>query len=127
MAARILRRRRELGYTQKELGRRCGVTRQTVSAWEHGIALDIQGKHLELLGRALKMPTKWILEGGAIESADEGKAHATPAQKLLLDQVMRMTEKEVQRTMEFVQRLEQEQRELYEQLRARFENQNTTH
>ena len=121
MAKRILRRRKEMGLTQREVGRKVGVTRQTVSAWEHGVAQDIQGKHLEQLGRALKVSTKWLLHGGELDPCDGNEQHANDQQKTILVHVMRMTDDELRRTLEFIQRMEQEQRELYEQLKARFE------
>jgi len=125
MGSRIKARRLELRLSQKQLAQKVGVTRQTVSAWEHGTSRDITGVHLEALGRALTVATRWIVTGdrqsGTIDYGKNG-GEISEKQKVLMDQILRLTDDEVEQTLAFVSRLEEEQRELYEKLRARFES-----
>ena len=63
MGERIRRRRMDLGLSQKDIAKKVNVTRQTVSAWEHGVSQNITGTHLHHLARVLNVSAVWILTG----------------------------------------------------------------
>jgi transcriptional regulator with XRE-family HTH domain len=58
---RIAHRRQQLGWTQQELARRCGVNVITVSKWERGVVMP--ARKIVKLEEALLAPAAWILTG----------------------------------------------------------------
>lgn len=62
MGERIARLRGRLGLTQAALGRRCGVSRRTVSDWESGRSRP-RPKRLCVLAKALGVAEAYIEQG----------------------------------------------------------------
>ncbi len=58
---RIKRAREKTGLTQSELGKICGVTKQTIFKYESGIITNIPMDKLELIAQGLKVPTTYLL------------------------------------------------------------------
>ena len=64
IGAFIAERRKELGYTQEQLGELVGVSDKAVSKWERGICfIDVSGAHL--LAMALKTDLLTLMNGEA--------------------------------------------------------------
>lgn len=63
-ARRLKERRKELGLTQKDVGKRAGVTHATISQWEKE-GSSPSGENLFALSKALKCDPTWLLEGSA--------------------------------------------------------------
>ena len=61
MGARVKKARVDLGLTQRELGRRVGVTEQAVQQWESGQTLAL--RYLAELAEALGRPEEWLRTG----------------------------------------------------------------
>ena len=57
---RIKKKRKELGYTQAEVGKLVGVTSVAVVQWEKGDTLP-SGAHLLILAKALDVSPEYIL------------------------------------------------------------------
>lgn len=54
MGFRVKEIREKMGMTQQELENKSGVSRQTISAIENGKAINVQGKTLVALAKALE-------------------------------------------------------------------------
>lgn len=52
LSQRIKHARQQAGMNQAELGRKIGVTRATISAWEYGKIKNLRNDHLDALSRA---------------------------------------------------------------------------
>jgi phage repressor protein C with HTH and peptisase S24 domain len=72
-AVRIKKRRKLLGYTQKELAELVGIRGQSISGWERGLALP-NGKVLQDLAKHLDVPTSWLLYGEYQSNDDKSVA-----------------------------------------------------
>jgi transcriptional regulator with XRE-family HTH domain len=120
MGDRISRQRRLLNLHQKDIARKLGVVRQTVSLWENNHTKDLHARNLRALADILKVSPDWILTGDAAPNRSETNK-ATPADDDLCGRIRHMTDAERQQVARYLDQLESEQRELYEQLRQRFE------
>ncbi len=69
-AERIKKRRAELGLTQKEVAAIAGVSRVAVTQWESDPTVEIKGRNLEGLAKALQCSSRYILSGGALRAED---------------------------------------------------------
>jgi transcriptional regulator with XRE-family HTH domain len=67
MDNRIKERRKALELTQPELGKMIGVTKATVSLWEHGVNTP-NGANLQTLASILQCSPEWILTGKSDKS-----------------------------------------------------------
>lgn len=68
---RILRRRKDIGLPQRDLGKVLGVSHATISLWESD-KTEPSGKNLHSLAKALQCTPTWILFG------DENQTPANP-------------------------------------------------
>lgn len=68
---RILRRRKDIGLPQRDLGKVLGVSHATISLWESD-KTEPSGKNLHSLAKALQCTPTWILFG------DENQTPAPP-------------------------------------------------
>lgn len=68
---RILRRRKDIGLPQRDLGKVLGVSHATISLWESD-KTEPSGKNLHSLAKALQCTPTWILFG------DENQTPADP-------------------------------------------------
>jgi transcriptional regulator with XRE-family HTH domain len=59
---RLKERRKELGLTQKDIGKRAGVTHAAISQWEKEDSSPT-GANLFALSKALKCDPVWLIEG----------------------------------------------------------------
>ena len=119
MGDRIARRRKELGLRQQQIADKLGIVRQTVSLWENGHTHDMHGRHLRDLAKILGVEPDWILYGGS----DRDRTVSIKDDQGDLDlcaKLQRMTPEERARVAEYVESLEEEQRELYLKLKERF-------
>ena len=55
-------RRQELGYTQKDVADRVGVTEATVSRWESGDIKNIKRDKIAALARVLEVPPAVLMD-----------------------------------------------------------------
>lgn len=62
MGERIYSRRKELGLTMEELGKRCGVERSAVNKWEKGIVENLKRSTILDIARALDCSPIWLME-----------------------------------------------------------------
>ncbi|AFJ47177.1 helix-turn-helix domain-containing protein [Shimwellia blattae] len=67
---RVLQRRKEIGFNQRELGKAVGVSHSTVSLWESDTTAP-KGKNLHTLSRILQCSPTWILFGDEDKSPSE--------------------------------------------------------
>lgn len=63
LADRIRASRKTAGLTQRELGRRAGVTSQAVGHWERGKTANLRLDHLFAIANALGVDAKWLALG----------------------------------------------------------------
>ena len=68
---RIRERRKELGISQTELGRRASVTLKQVWKWEKGIDTP-SASRIESIAAALDVSPAWLLQGGKIQPGGGG-------------------------------------------------------
>ena len=61
MANELARRRRELGYTQKEVAGMVGVSEATVSRWESGAIANMRRDRIALLAGALRVAPESLM------------------------------------------------------------------
>ncbi len=74
-------RREELGLGQEDLAERIGVSQQTVSRWEKGLALPRPARVVEL-ARLIEVDTRWLHRvAGYLPEAERSSA-AGPRQEL---------------------------------------------
>ena len=120
MGDRISRQRRLLGLRQEDVAKRLGVVRQSVSLWENDHAHDLHARNLRQLADVLRVTPDWILYGEDDPKRSEPiQCDQTDAD--LCERIHRMTERERQQVAEYLDQLESESRQLYEELRQRFE------
>lgn len=85
-AQRLKERRKELGLTQKDVGKRAGVTHASISQWEkEGSAPS--SENLFALSKALKCDPAWLLEG-----REENEPPAAASQRDLDDREIELLE-----------------------------------
>ena len=70
---RILRRRKDIGLPQRDLGKILGVSHATISLWESD-KTEPSGKNLHALAKALQCTPTWILFGDEDQQPAEPKA-----------------------------------------------------
>lgn len=58
---RIKTRRRELGITQEELGKKAGVTKATINKYETGIVSNLKRSTIEEIAKALNVSPSYIM------------------------------------------------------------------
>ncbi|MCM1233037.1 MAG: helix-turn-helix domain-containing protein [Ruminococcus flavefaciens] len=58
---RIKARRRELGITQEELGKKAGVTKATINKYETGIVSNLKRSTIEEIAKALNVSPSYIM------------------------------------------------------------------
>lgn len=112
LGRRVLRRRKDIGLTQRDLGKALGISHATISLWESDNT-EPSGKNLYALAKVLQCSPTWILFG------DEDKE---PTEPLPADVEPSLTpdEKEV---LDLYRSLpESEQTAQIQNLRARVEN-----
>jgi transcriptional regulator with XRE-family HTH domain len=71
LGRRVLRRRKDIGLTQRDLGKALGISHATISLWESDNT-EPSGKNLHALAKVLQCSPTWILFG------DEDKEPAEP-------------------------------------------------
>lgn len=112
---RILRRRKDIGLPQRDLGKALGVSHATISLWESD-KTEPSGKNLHALAKALQCSPTWILFG------DEDQ---TPSEPIPIDTQDQLSEDE-REVIELYRSLpESEQLAQVQNLRARVKNFNT--
>ena len=119
MGDRIARRRKELGLRQQQIADKLGIVRQTVSLWENGHTHDMHGRHLRDLAKILGVEPDWILYGATDRNRSES-IKADQAESSLCAKLRAMTTEERERVAQYIESLEEEQRELYLKLKKRF-------
>ena len=120
MGDRISRQRRLLGLKQEDVARKLGVVRQSVSLWENDHTKDLHARNLRQLADVLRVSPDWILYG----EADQKRSEPINCDQLdadLCERIHHLTEREREQVAEYLDRLENESRQLYEELRQRFE------
>lgn len=70
LGRRILRRRKDVGLAQRELGKALGISHATISLWESD-KTEPSGKNLHALARVLQCTPTWILFGDDEQSPAE--------------------------------------------------------
>lgn len=60
---RIREQRKRLGISQTELAAACGIKQPSVSAWESGDSLMIDGVNLVAVARKLRVTPEWVMTG----------------------------------------------------------------
>ena len=119
LGERIARRRRELNINQTELARKTGVSRQAVSQWESGQIRDIKSQHIAMLAKVLRTDTRWLM-------GEKMPAGVNDTPELYGDSLVKrirfLTEEERGRVQRLLDDMEEEQRQLYLQLKQRFED-----
>lgn len=121
MSDRISIKRRSLGISQTELAKRIGCSRQTVNMWERGHVKDLTGQHLRGLAKELSVEPAWILTGRS-DQERSNSINVSDFDRTLCRRVHTLTEEERAKVMAFLDQLDEEQREVYELLRKRFED-----
>lgn len=66
---KIFTRRKELGLTQEEVGRKIGVTKATVNRYEKGVVTKFTRSRIEQLAEALEVSPLWLLGFDSIGQA----------------------------------------------------------
>jgi len=122
MSERISAKRRSLGISQTELAKRIGCSRQTVNMWENGHVKDLTGQHLRSLANELGVDPAWILTGKN-DQEQSGSINVSDFDRSLCRRIHTLTEEEQAQVMAFLDQLDEKQREVYELLRKRFEDQ----
>ena len=119
MGDRIARRRKELGLRQQQIADKLGIVRQTVSLWENGHTHDMHGRHLRDLAKILGVEPDWILYGATDRNRSEA-IKTDQTESSLCAKLRAMTTEERERVAQYIESLEEEQRELYLKLKKRF-------
>ena len=122
MGRRIAARRTELGMTQQELADKLSLSRQAISMYETGGIADMRGRTLAKLAAALQVGEDWILFGDgypAHEAVPESEQDGVLAE--LLEIIRHMSRREQEECLEELRARERKARELYEELKRRFE------
>lgn len=87
LGQRVYRRRVELGYDQREIGDRSGLSREYVSRLETGNISNPKIRDLNSIARALDRSLNWLLYGGPPPLTDDEEQEL---QTLLADPEMRV-------------------------------------
>ncbi|MDR1039438.1 MAG: helix-turn-helix domain-containing protein [Deltaproteobacteria bacterium] len=98
LAARIVRRRKELGYSQVELARRLGMTQANVCNYERG-AREPGLDRLTVMANVMRCSTDWLL--GIAEASPEPEGVPAWATDMAGDlaRIREMKDREAVRTM----------------------------
>lgn len=67
---RIKKRRAELKLTQQQVANIAGVSRVAVTQWESDPSVEIKGRNLAGLAKALQCSSRYILSGGSMRTED---------------------------------------------------------
>jgi len=121
MSERISAKRRALGISQTELAKRIGCSRQTVNMWENGRIRDMTGQHLRGLAAEFGVDPAWILTGKSDQERSKTNK-LSEFDRSLCDRIHMLTPDEQVKLVSFLDRLDEEQRRVYELLRQRFED-----
>ena len=62
LGQRVRMRRKELGWTQEELGKKVSYEQDEISKLERGYIKDIPSQRLRTLALALDISTDWLLD-----------------------------------------------------------------
>jgi len=112
LGRRVLRRRKDVGLTQRDLGKALGISHATISLWESDNP-EPSGKNLHALAKVLQCSPTWILFG------DEDQ---TPPEPVSIEEQRTLSADE-QEMLELYRSLpESEQLAQIQNLRARVEN-----
>lgn len=68
MKDHLKKRRKELGLTLEQVGESVGVGKSTVRRWENGLISNMRSDKVNLLAKALKVPTEFILSDSEVDS-----------------------------------------------------------
>lgn len=77
MGERIYTRRKALGYTMDELGKKCGVDRSTVNKWEKGVVENMKQSMIMKLSTALECSPIWLCGWSDDLTEDQGRKDAS--------------------------------------------------
>jgi repressor LexA len=61
IGVRIRERRKDIGMTQEELGKRVGVTKATINKYETGIVVNMKRPTIEHIAQALDVPPGYLM------------------------------------------------------------------
>ena len=61
IGARIKARRKDVGMTQEELGKKIGVTKATINKYETGIVVNMKRPTVEKIAKALDVPPGYLM------------------------------------------------------------------
>lgn len=97
---RILRRRKDIGLPQRDLGKVLGVSHATISLWESD-KTEPSGKNLHSLAKALQCTPTWILFGDENQTPTdpippESQNHLSADEQEMLDLYRSLPESEQQ-------------------------------
>ncbi len=70
LGRRVLRRRKDIGMTQRDLGKALGISHATISLWESDNT-EPSGKNLHALAKILQCTPTWILFGDEDQTPSE--------------------------------------------------------
>lgn len=70
LGRRVLRRRKDIGMTQRDLGKALGISHATISLWESDNTAP-SGKNLHALAKILQCTPTWILFGDEDQTPSE--------------------------------------------------------
>lgn len=115
LGRRILRRRKDIGLAQRELGKALGISHATISLWESD-KTEPTGKNLHALARVLQCTPTWILFG------DDDQA---PAEPIPFDMQPQLSTSEQEMLDLFRSLPDFEQEAQIQNLKARVKNFNT--
>lgn len=82
MTELIALRRKQLGLTYEELGKKIGVSKSTVRKWEKGMITNIKSAHIRELCINLHIPLAWLLEWQAKGEFEVDENRITPLEEL---------------------------------------------
>lgn len=68
MSSFLIDRRQQLGLTQSDIARACGVSEATVSRWESGAISNMRRDKIAALAKVLRTKPSIIMDGGADEN-----------------------------------------------------------
>ncbi|KAF1367360.1 helix-turn-helix domain-containing protein [Yokenella regensburgei] len=112
LGQRIRQRRKDIGWSQKELSKAAGVTNSSISLWE-GDNTAPRGENLHKLSQALQCSPTWILFG------DEDKTPGAPRQ---LDRENQLSDDEIELLQLYRALPESEQKAQKSNMKARLKN-----
>ncbi|MCW1825740.1 helix-turn-helix domain-containing protein [Enterobacter asburiae] len=113
LGRRVLRRRKDIGLTQRDLGKALGISHATISLWESDNT-EPSGKNLHALAQILQCSPTWILFG------DDDKEPDAPTPRE--DAASSLSEDELEMLQLYRSLPESEQLAQIQNLRARVKN-----